>query len=180
MHVLDVAENSVAAGATLIQITLEADAKNDRMTLTIEDNGKGMDADTVARVTDPFYTSRTTRKVGLGLPLLKMAAELTGGWLKIESSPGKGTTVCASFGIAHIDRAPLGDMAAPKAGLIQCSPQIDFVYTVRAGQQEFVTDTRQMRQILGEVPFSEPAVAQWVREYIDENTRPILQRSSLL
>ena len=180
MHVLDVAENSVAAGAKLVQITLEVDEPRDRLTLVIEDDGKGMPADVAARVTDPFYTTRTTRKVGLGLPLLKMAAELTGGEMYIRSQPGKGTQVCASFGLHHIDRAPLGDMASTVAGLIQCSPQMDFVYTVRAANEEFAVDTRQLREILGDVSLAEPAVAQWVREYIDENTRPILQRSNLI
>lgn len=180
MHVLDVAENSVAAGAKLVHITLDADAGADRLTLTIEDDGKGMSPEVAARVTDPFYTTRTTRKVGLGLPLLKMAAELTGGAMALESQPGKGTKVSARFGLGHIDRAPLGDMASTVSGLIQCSPQIDFVYTVRTPGEEFSVDTRQLREILGDVSLSEPAVAQWVREYIDENTRPILQRSSLI
>ena len=180
MHVLDVAENSVAAGAKLVHITLEADAARDLLALTIEDDGKGMVPQVAAQVTDPFYTTRTTRRVGLGLPLLKMAAELTGGEMHLQSQPGKGTKVCARFGLSHIDRAPLGDMASTVGGLIQCSPQIDFVYTVRTPDGEFVADTRQLREILGDVPLSEPAVAQWVREYIDENTRPILQRSNLI
>lgn len=180
MHVLDVAENSVAAGAKLVHITLEADAARDLLALTIEDDGKGMDPQVAAQVTDPFYTTRTTRRVGLGLPLLKMAAELTGGEMHLQSQPGKGTKVCARFGLSHIDRAPLGDMASTVGGLIQCSPQLDFVYTVRTPDGEFVADTRQLREILGDVPLSEPAVAQWVREYIDENTRPILQRSNLI
>ena len=180
MNVLDVAENSVAAGSTLTSITVEIDTAKRLLAVTIADNGKGMDEETVRRVTDPFYTTRTTRKVGLGLPLLKMAAELTGGEMHLQSQPGKGTKVCARFGLSHIDRAPLGDMASTVGGLIQCSPQIDFVYTVRTPAGEFVADTRQLREILGDVPLSEPAVAQWVREYIDENTRPILQRSNLI
>ncbi len=180
MHVLDVAENSVAAGAKQVTIVLEADPGADRLTLTIEDDGKGMSPEVAARVTDPFYTTRTTRKVGLGLPLLKMAAELTGGEMNLASQPGKGTKVCARFGLGHIDRAPLGDMASTVSGLIQCSPQIDFIYTVRTPGEAFSVDTRQLREILGDVPLSEPAVAQWVREYIDENTRPILQRSNLI
>ena len=180
MHVLDVAENSVAAGAKQVMIVLEVDPGADRLILTIEDDGKGMSPEVAARVTDPFYTTRTTRKVGLGLPLLKMAAELTGGEMNLASQPGKGTKVRARFGLGHIDRAPLGDMASTVSGLIQCSPQIDFIYTVRTPGEEFSVDTRQLREILGDVPLSEPAVAQWVREYIDENTRPILQRSNLI
>ena len=99
----------------------------------------------------------------MGLPFLKMAAEMTGGGLSITSQPGRGTRVCAQFGLHHIDRAPLGDMASTIAGLIQCSPDIDFVYT------------REMRAVLGGVPLSEPSVAQWIREFIEENTQPILE-----
>ncbi len=180
MNVLDVAQNSVAAGATLIRITLEADEEQGLLTLTIADNGKGMTPETLAHVTDPFYTTRKTRKVGLGLPFLKMSAEMTGGTLAIESEVGKGTVVTASFGLHHIDRAPLGDIASTVAGLIQCSPDIDFVFTVRAGGEEFCADTREMREVLDGVSFAEPAVAQWLREFIGENTQPILQRSNII
>ena len=115
MNVLDVAENSVAAGATLVAITLSIDTAAKRMTLTITDNGKGMPPEMAARVTDPFCTTRKTRKVGLGLPFLKMAAEMTGGALSIESTVGKGTCVTAWFTLGHIDLAPLGDMSATVA-----------------------------------------------------------------
>lgn len=116
MNVLDVAENSVAAGATLVAITLSIDTAAKRMTLTITDNGRGMPPEMAARVTDPFCTTRKTRKVGLGLPFLKMAAEMTGGALSIESTVGKGTCVTAWFTLGHIDLAPLGDMSATVAG----------------------------------------------------------------
>ena len=180
MNVLDVAQNSVAAGAKLIRITLDAQPGADTLALVVEDDGKGMDEETVRRVTDPFYTTRTTRKVGLGLPLLQMAAQMTGGALEIASQPGKGTRVCARFGLRHIDRAPLGDLASTVAGLVQCSPDIDFVFTVRVGGEEFTADTREMREVLGGVPLSEPAVAQWLRAYIDENIQPMLQRSEIV
>ena len=106
MNVLDVAENSVAAGATLVAITLSIDTAAKRMTLTITDNGKGMPPEMAARVTDPFCTTRKTRKVGLGLPLLKMTAQATGGEMSIASKPGEGTTVRVTFGLSHIDRPP--------------------------------------------------------------------------
>jgi len=152
MNVLDVAENSVAAGATLVAITLSIDTAAKRMTLTITDNGKGMPPEMAARVTDPFCTTRKTRKVGLGLPFLKMAAEMTGGALSIESTVGKGTCVTAWFTLGHIDLAPLGDMSATVAGLIQCSPDIDFVYTVQADGEQFAADTRELRAVLDGVP----------------------------
>lgn len=178
MNVLDVAENSVAAGASLTQITLSIDTAQKRLELVIADNGKGMPPEVAARVTDPFYTTRTTRKVGLGLPFLKMAAELAGGGMQLTSAVGEGTTVRAWFTLGHIDLAPLGDMAATVAGLIQCNPDVDFVYTVTADGQCFCADTRELRAILDGVPFSEPSVALWVREYIDENTQPLLKRSN--
>ncbi len=180
MNVLDVAQNSVAAGAKLIRISLEVDDARERLVLTIEDDGKGMTEETISRVTDPFYTTRTTRKVGLGLPFLKMAAEMTGGAFSIRSQPGRGTCVQAEFGLHHIDRAPVGDMASTVAGLIQCSPDIDFVYIVRAAGDRFCADTREMRAVLGDVPLSEPGVAQWIREFIEENTQPILRRSNIV
>jgi len=118
MNLLDVAENSVAAGAKLVHIGLAVDEKARRLRLVITDDGKGMDPELAKRVTDPFCTSRTSRKVGLGLPFLKMAAELTGGQLTLESEQGKGTTVTALFCTDHIDMPPLGDVAASVAGLI--------------------------------------------------------------
>lgn len=180
MNVLDVAENSVAAGATLTQITLAAESAKSLLTLTIRDNGKGMSPEMVKTVTDPFCTSRTTRKVGLGLPFLKMAAELTGGGLSIESKVGEGTCITATFTLGHIDLAPLGDIAATVAGLIQCNPDVDFVFVLEADGERFTADTREMRALLDGVPFSEPAVALWVQDYLRENTEQILKRSTAL
>lgn len=180
MNVLDVAENSVAAGATLITIALTIDTAQKLQTLSIGDNGKGMSPEMVQSVTDPFCTTRKTRKVGLGLPFLKQAAEMTGGAMHIESELGKGTTVTATFTLGHIDLMPLGDMAATVAGLIQCNPELDFVYTASADGEAFTADTREMRALLEGVPLSEPSVALWVREYLQENTEEILKRSNAL
>ena len=180
MNVLDVAENSVAAGAQTTQITLVADTVQRRLTLTIADDGKGMPPEMVKTVTDPFCTTRKTRKVGLGLPFLKMAAELTGGQLSIASEVGKGTVVTAWFTLGHIDLAPLGDMAGTVASLIQCNPARDFVYTVETDGEAFTADTRKLREVLDGVSLAEPAVALWVRDYLRENTEPILKRSNAL
>ncbi len=178
MNVLDVAQNSVDAGASLIGISLCIATAQKRMTLTITDNGHGMPPEFAARVTDPFCTSRTSRKVGLGLPFLKMAAELTGGCLTLESEPGKGTTVCAVFTLGHIDLAPLGDMSATVAGLIQCNPSLDFIYTVEADGERFCADTREVREVLDGVSLAEPQIALWLRDYLHENTEHLLQRSN--
>ena len=176
MNLLDVAQNGIAAGATLVRIGLTLDQTAHRLDLTIADNGRGMDPDLAARATDPFCTSRTSRKVGLGLPFLKMAAELTGGQLTLESEKGKGTTVTALFCTDHIDMPPLGDVAASVAGLIQCSPDIDFVFTLTGPGGAFCADTREMRDILGGVSLAEPEVALWLREYLAENIHEILEK----
>ena len=181
MNVLDIAENSVAAGAKLIEITLVIDTGAKLLTLSVADNGKGMPPQMLETVTDPFTTSRTTRKVGMGLPLLKMAAEQTGGKLDIKSTQNVGTVVTATFTLGHIDLMPVGDMASTIATLIQCNPDTDFVFTAKADGDSFTADTREMRVILGgDVSFAVPQVALWLNEYLAENTKEILKRSTVL
>ena len=174
LNVLDVAENSVRANATLIHILVEEDTAADRLTIVIRDNGKGMTQEQVQTVIDPFYTTRTTRKVGLGIPFFRMAAQLSGGDLTIQSEVGKGTTVTAAFGLSSIDRMPLGDMNGTVSTLVQCNPHIDWVYTRRLDGRELVMDTRQFREILGEVPLDSPEVLQFLRDYLEENTAELL------
>lgn len=173
LNVLDVAENSVRADAALIQIEVDEQPKDDRLTIIISDNGRGMTAQQISNVTDPFFTTRTTRKVGLGVPFFKMAAELTGGSLRIDSQPGRGTTVTAWFGLSHIDRMPLGDMAATVCTLIQCNPNVDFVYTQRYEQRSFVADTREFRKTLEGIPLQNPEVLLFIEEFIRENSAEI-------
>lgn len=168
MNILDVAENSVRAGASLVEIRLCEDTAQNLLMLSIADNGKGMSREMAQNVTDPFFTTRTTRKVGLGLPLLRMAAQMTGGGLDIQSQPGVGTTVTATFTPGHIDLMPLGDMAGTLSALASANPDIDFVFTCKKDEAQFVFDTRAMREILGDVPLSEPAVAVFMRDYAAE------------
>ena len=176
LNILDIAMNSVKAEATRIDIEIRE--TEDELEFSVTDNGFGMSEEMIRNVTDPFCTTRKTRKVGLGLPFLKMAAEMTGGALSIESTVGKGTCVTAWFTLGHIDLAPLGDMSATVAGLIQCSPDIDFVYTVQADGEQFAADTRELRAVLDGVPLSEPSVALWLREYLAENTEQLLQKEN--
>lgn len=173
LNVLDVAQNSVSAGAKLTEITLTEDTTADRMTIVIADNGCGMDSETVNRVIDPFYTTRTTRKVGLGVPFFKMAAEMTGGSFTIDSTPGKGTTVTATFVPSHLDCMPVGDMNATICSLIQCNPDLDFRYVYARNGHSFAADTREFRTVLEDVPLNEPAVIQFIEEYIAEHTREV-------
>lgn len=168
MNILDIAQNSVRAEASRIDITLEKDTAKDLLTLTVADDGCGMDAEMVKSVTDPFVTTRTTRKIGLGLPFLKMAAEMTGGQLRISSTPGKGTTVSATFGLTHIDLAPIGDMGGTLSALCSGNPDTRVVYTYRVNGAAFTFDTEEAKAILGDVPLSEPSVALFIRDYVSE------------
>jgi Histidine kinase-, DNA gyrase B-, and HSP90-like ATPase len=167
LHILDVVENGTAAGASLVEIRITEDSPADRLEIQIKDNGRGMDAAMAASVTDPFVTTRTTRRVGLGLPLLKMAAEETGGDLTLTSELGVGTEVVASFQSSHIDRKPLGDVAGTMVALIIGNPEIDFVFEYRQNGDLLELDTRELKEQLGdEVPISNPAVLNMIREHL--------------
>ena len=167
LNILDVAKNSVTAGATKIDILVEETPE--RLTITITDNGCGMTPEFVSQVTDPFTTTRTTRKVGMGLPLMKMEAQMSGGDLSIESQVGKGTRVTSWFDPGNIDMPPLGDLTSSITTLIQGSPNIDFVFTHRTPQGEYTLDTGEIRQIMGDIPLSEPEVIVWLTDYLHEN-----------
>lgn len=169
LHILDIIQNSIAAGATLITLTIFESIGEDILTFTVTDNGCGMPEEMVRAVTDPFTTSRTTRKVGLGIPLLKMAAEQTGGKIRLSSAVGTGTTITANFTYGHIDRQPLGNMAETMLGLITSHPDLDFVYQHRVEDAQYTLDTREMRKSLGGVPLSESAVTLWLSDFLKEN-----------
>ena len=174
MNILDVAENSVRASATLVEITLDEKPQADLLSVTISDNGCGMTPEQVKNVTDPFYTTRTTRKVGLGVPFFKMAAELTGGKLEIRSEVGKGTEVKADFVRSSIDLMPLGDINETIGTLIHCNPNIDFIYTRRFEDAEMTLDTREFRRILNGIELNDPQVSKFIREFLAENTADLL------
>lgn len=169
LNILDVAENSTKAGASLVTITVEADFPADLLTVVIADNGCGMTPDEVSRVTDPFFTSRTTRKVGLGVPFFKYAAESTGGTFSIESQKNVGTTVTATFILSHIDRMPLGDINATIHTLVVYNPGTDFVYHYGYNGRSFTMDTREFKEILGDIPFDTPEISAYIMEFLNEN-----------
>lgn len=169
LHILDIMQNSIVAGATLVELCLVEDSKEDVLKFIITDNGCGMPKEMVEAVVNPFTTSRTTRKVGLGIPLLKAAAEQTGGGITLSSKVGEGTVIGAEFGYSHIDRQPLGNMAETMLGLITSYETIDFVYRHKVNDEEYLLDTREMRQMLGDVSFKEPAVMLWLSEFLKEN-----------
>jgi len=173
LHILDIVQNSIGAKASLVEIYINEDVKNDLLIIKIKDNGTGMDAATAQKVMDPFYTTRTTRKVGLGIPLFAQAAESCGGELKIFSEKGKGTEVVATFKLSHIDRAPIGSMADTMVSLIVLCPGVDYVYRHCVGDREFTLDTRQIKKTLEEVPINNPMVVDWIKSYINENLKEI-------
>jgi anti-sigma regulatory factor (Ser/Thr protein kinase) len=173
LNILDIAENSVRANASLITISVTEDTAADTLTISVADNGCGMSPEFLAHVCDPFTTTRTTRKIGLGIPLFKEAAEATGGNLTIRSEVGKGTETTAVFTRSHIDRMPLGDVASTISTLIQCNDDRDFIYHYTFDGNTFTLDTRELRTVLGGVALSEPDVVVWIREYIRQNTKEI-------
>lgn len=170
LNILDVAENSIRAGADLIEITISVQPETDTLTVCIEDNGCGMTDLQREQVTDPFYTTRTTRKVGLGIPFFKQAAEAADGSFRIRSEKGKGTEVTAVFRLSHIDRMPLGDICSSIYTLIVFNEDINFIYTYEYGSRGFRLDTREMREILGEnISFKEPEISAFIKEYLSTN-----------
>lgn len=172
LHILDIAQNSISAGCSRLEISLTE--HGGVLTLMIRDNGRGMSPEFLASVTDPFTTTRTTRKVGLGLPLLRLAAEQTGGSLSIESTLGIGTTVTAVFRSDQIDCPPLGDMALTMSLLIQGAPNIETIYTHTTHRGSFTLDTAEIRAVLGgEISLAEPEVAVWLRDYLREQEEAV-------
>ena len=173
LHILDIVQNSLSAKATLVKIGISESKSADTLRIRIKDNGTGMDPALLQRVTDPFATTRTTRKVGLGIPLFKLAAEQAGGHLEITSELGVGTVVAVEMLRGHIDRSPIGDMAGTLSGLISMNAQADFVYTHTTDRGEFTFDTREAREMLGGVPLDTFEVVQWITDYIREGLAEI-------
>jgi len=143
LHILDIAENSIASSAGRIEIRIEEDTGRDVLTIEIKDDGKGMDEQTLQKTLDPFFTTRTTRRVGLGLPLLAQAARQTDGKIELDSKPGQGTTVKATFSLSHLDRQPMGDMQETIRTLVAGHPEIDFLYEHKTNDSIYHFDTRE-------------------------------------
>lgn len=173
LHVLDVAENGLRAGARKIVIKITEDLSANMLEVEVEDDGKGMDPEMAAKAMDPFFTTRDTRKVGLGLALLRDAAELAGGKMTIASGPGKGTKVIATFQHDHIDRKPIGDMGSTIVGILMGSSEVDVIYEHRVDGKEFRLDTRELREELHPVSLGSPEVLQWVRSYVNQGLKEI-------
>ena len=175
LNILDVAQNSVRAEASLIEISVEADTETDRLTVVIKDNGCGMSEEQVASVTDPFFTTRTTRKIGLGIPFFKQSAEITGGSFSIKSKLGEGTVTKAVYVLSSIDRMPLGDMTTTIHSLITMNTHIDFLYTYSVDGKSFTLDTREFKEILESNELDSPEVSAFIRSFLKENHGEISQ-----
>lgn len=168
LHLLDIVENSVDAGATKIDIIIKESHVEDLLTLSIRDNGRGMDAEMLERVSDPFFTTKTTRRFGLGIPLLKQSVEECRGSFVIESSPGIGTSITATMQLSHIDRKPLGDIGTTVKVLIAGHPDIDFRLTYHRDGSCYEFDSRAVKEILCEVPIDLPDVLNLIKEDINQ------------
>ena len=173
LHILDIVENSLVAGARRVEIRLEEDLRADRMTIEIVDDGCGMDEEMVKRALDPFFTTRTTRRVGLGLPLLAEACRMSNGQLCLKSCRGVGTTVKATFQRSHIDRKPLGNMGDTLITLIVGHPEVDLFYEHRKDGAHFSLDTREIKAELGDVPLNDPQIAAALRASIFSGLRDL-------
>jgi anti-sigma regulatory factor (Ser/Thr protein kinase) len=173
LHILDIAENGITAGANCIQIEVEEARIEDRLKVVIRDNGHGIPAEKLKNLNDPFITSRTTRRVGLGLSLLSAAVERCDGKLEVKTLAGRGTEVLATFRYNHSDRAPLGDMAATVMTLIMGNPDIDFVYIHRIDDNDFTLDTREIKAEMEELSLTDPMVIHHLTESIRSSLKDL-------
>jgi anti-sigma regulatory factor (Ser/Thr protein kinase) len=169
LHVLDIAENSIEAGATKVNILITESPEKDLLQIEVADNGKGMNRDVLARVADPFFTTRKKKKsFGLGIPLLKQSAEESGGGLSINSKPGKGTVLKASFKLSHVDLKPTGDMGSTIATLIAGHPEIEYSFSYKKNGFSYSLDTKEVKKALGDVPVNIPPVLKLIKDEVNE------------
>ncbi|MGI6092095.1 MAG: ATP-binding protein [Veillonellaceae bacterium] len=169
LHILDLVQNSLEAGSSEVSLVVIEDLANDKLVITVSDNGRGMSESKRNSVSDPFVTSRHTRRVGLGLPLVDMYTQLCNGSMNIQSQPGAGTTVQAIFQYSHFDRPPLGNMVETIKTIIIANPGLLFKYTHKVGDKTFQLSTHDITEALGDVPLSFPEVIVWLDEYLTTN-----------
>lgn len=166
LHILDIAENSINAGASHVTITVIENSEADLLRISIKDNGKGMTPEMAQQIIDPFFTSRTTRKVGLGIPLLKASAEMCNGFLNIHSSPGLGTEVEVEFQNSHIDRMPLGDLSGTFLHLVIGSPNVHWTFQYKLNDKSYIFDDQPIKEELDGIPLTEPLVLSFLKDEI--------------
>ncbi len=171
LHILDIAENALRAEAQNIRIRIKEDLEANILELEVEDDGRGMDPEMARRASDPFFTTRKTRRFGLGLALLREAAEATGGELKVFSEPGRGTKILATFQRDHIDRKPLGDIGSTLVGIILGAHGANLTYMHEIDGRKFLLETEQLRREIEPLPLGNPEVLEWIRNYVNESLK---------
>ena len=175
LNILDIAQNSISAGSSLTEIVVNENTKDKTLLIGIYDNGCGMTEEQVKSVIDPFFTTRTTRKVGMGIPLFKMSCEQTGGKFTIESEKGVGTKINALYKTDSIDFTPLGDIASTIVTIVSMNADKEFLYRRVLDDKEFIFSTVEIKKILDGVPLSEPSVMNWIEEYLNEQYNELLK-----
>lgn len=172
LHILDLVQNSVEARATKVSLFITEDTSKDFLTIKVLDNGHGMTKELIEKIKNPFVTTRTTRKVGLGLPLIDMSTKMSNGYLTIQSKVGEGTEVLVSYQHSHIDRPPLGDILSTIKIIVISYQQIDFYYEHKKNDKSFVVDTKEIKTVLGEdIDFNEQLFRQWLDDYLKDGLR---------
>lgn len=175
MNIMDIVQNSIKAHATQVEIFIIENIVNNLFEFLVKDNGKGIEKNLIEKIKDPFFTSRSTRKIGLGVPFVNQMCQMCGGNLNIESEVGIGTTIDATMEYNNIDRPPLGDISSTIQAIIISNPYIDFIYKHIYNNKEFGLSTKDMKEILGDIPFSNPEVSVWIKDYIEQNLLLIRQ-----
>jgi hypothetical protein len=178
LHLLDVVQNSIEAGASKIEIKIDEDFNRDVLVMEVCDNGKGMSDEQIAQVLDPFYTTRKTRNIGLGLPLLLEACRRCDGNLEIHSQPGIGTTLQATFKHSHIDRAPLGDIPSVLMTVLFSENNLDWLYIHKVNQEEFRLGSSEIRKELVDVPITHPKVRNWLHDFLIKGENSLLPEAA--
>lgn len=176
LHLLDIVENSIRAGAMKIEIQIIEAIESDSLSFKVSDNGKGMSKEMLSRVIDPFVTTRTSRRVGLGIPLLYQNCLNIGGDFLIKSQEQKGTQLEVIMPYSHIDRLPLGDIASSLTVLIQANPNIDLIYQHTYNKRNFFFQTTEIKLILDGVAINSPEIVRWLRQYIKEQLKNLYEQ----
>ena len=171
LHILDIVQNSIKAGADFIEVKIAVHTDTKRIWVEVNDNGRGMSSEQLEACENPFFTSRTTRKVGLGIPFLKQSAECTGGSFSITSTEGQGTRILAEYHTDHIDCIPIGDINATIYSLVVMNESLDFCYQYQVDERQFVLDTHTIREMVGDIPINSIEISSFIRNFLDENKK---------
>ncbi|HWR09658.1 ATP-binding protein [Sporomusa sp.] len=169
LHILDLVQNSLEAGAMIVKLEIVEDLAADVMLIRVADNGRGMDEKLRQLVIDPFVTTRITRRIGLGLPLMDMSSKRCDGYLKIDSTPGQGTIIQAKYRHSHLDRPPLGNMVETIKTILVANPTLDFLYHHTVNDRTFTVSSREIADILDGASLTQPEILIWLHEYLSDN-----------